>query len=214
LTGSGTKTPAATPAPVVESGSISSSLPVLPPGASAQVHGDPPDVILSEHYYQPAPKPRSSTPQQQLPGKEVSTTSSPSPLGLNGPRGGPSEEELREMLAQYGDGGGQDGQLLGMGGVNDPVMALLQQMMGMPPMGGQGEAGVSGTQPLQRSQDKWGGLWKLLHTLGALFLAIWSLKVAGLGSQFDGSLKQREAVIYTNPVSSLCDFYGYYRKYA
>ena len=182
----------------MESGRIPSPSSALPLGTSAQVHDDPPDVILSEHHYQPAPKPRSSTPQQRQPGKEVSTTFSPSPLGLNDPRGGPSEEELREILAQYGAGGTQGGQLPGMGDANDPMMALMQQMMGMPPIG---EMEVNETQPSQQSQDKWGGLWKLLHTLGALFLAIWSLKVAGLGSELDGSLKQREAASYTNPVS-------------
>jgi len=183
----------------VKSGSIPSPSSALPSGASAQVHDDPPDVILSEHHYQPAPKSRSSTPQQRRPGKEVSTTFSPSPLGLNDPHGGPPEEELREILAQYGAGGTQGGQLPGMGDANDPMMALMQQMMGMPPMG---EAGVSEAQlSQQHSQDRWGWLWKLVHTLGALFLAIWSLKVAGLGSEFDGSLKQREAAAYTNPVS-------------
>lgn len=190
-----TETPAATPAPAVESGSIPSPPPALPSEASAQVHDDPPDVILSEHHYQPASKSRSSTPQQRRLGKEVSTT-----FSLD-PHGGPSEEEeLREILAQYGAGGAQGGQLPGMGGANDPIMALMQQMMGMPPMGAQGESGMNEAQPMQQqSQDKWGGLWKLLHTLGALFLAIWSLKLAGLGSEFDGSLKQRELATYTNP---------------
>ncbi|KAF8420099.1 hypothetical protein EV426DRAFT_613478 [Tirmania nivea] len=198
--GSGTETPAATPAPVVESSSIPSPSSALPSAASAQVHDDPEDVILSEHYYQPAPKSRSSTPRQRRTEKEASTPFSSSPLGLNGPHGGPSEEELGEMLAQYGAGGAQGGQLPGMGGANDPMMALIEQMMGISPMGAQGEAGVNGAQSLQQqSQAKWGGLWKLLHTLGALFLAIWGLQVAGLGSEFDGSLKQREAAAYTNP---------------
>lgn len=188
--GSGTETPAAAPAPVVESGSIPSPSSALPSRARAQVHDDPPDVILSEHHYQPAPKSCSLTPQQRRPGKEVSTTFSPSP---NDSRGGPSEEELREILAQYGAGGTQGGQLPDMGDANDPMMALMQQLLGIPPMG---EAGVNESQLSQ--QDNWGWLWKLLHTLGALFLAIWSLKVAGLGSEFDGSLKQREAVAYTN----------------
>ena len=187
----------------MESDSIPSPSSELPSGASAETHDDPPDVILSEHYYQPAPTSRSSTPQQRRTGREVSTTFSPSPLGPNDLHSGPSEEELREMFAQYGSGA-RSGQLPG---ADDPMIALMQQMMGIPPIGAQGEAGVNGAQPLQQGRDRLGGLWKLLHTLGALFLAIWSLKVAGLGSEFDGSLKQRETTAYTNPVSSITASY-------
>lgn len=111
---------------------------------------------------------------------------------------------MRQLLAQYGAAGAAGGQIPEMGGVvNDPMMALMQQMMGFPPMGAQGEAGVNTASPPQQQQGQvmGGEWWKLLHTLGAFLLAIFSLRVSGLDSGFDGSLEQREAGTKPNSVS-------------
>jgi len=104
---------------------------------------------------------------------------------------------MKLFMAQYGVPGLQQPE---MPGIDDPMMIMLQQMMGMPRKEGsaggptgEGPAGEGpATQPLQFSQDKWESLWKLLHIFGALILVIWSLSVSGLGAIFDGSLEQRE----------------------
>lgn len=89
-------------------------------------------------------------------------------------------------------------------GVDDPMVNLLQQMMGMPEKEGSAGEG-SAAQPLQSPQDEWGNLWKLLHIVGALFLVVWSLSVSELGAIFDGSLEQRRTggVIFVSRLSIL-----------
>ena len=150
------------------------------------VRDDTPDESLPEHYYQPPSMTRQEVPQPRRLG--VVSQTPPHASQLNDFSDGSLEEEMQLFMAQYGVSGLQQPEVPG---VDDPMVTLLQQMMGMPQKEGSiGEE--SAAQPLQLSQDKWGNLWKLLHTIGAITLVLWSLSVSGLGAIFDGSLEQRK----------------------
>lgn len=104
---------------------------------------------------------------------------------------GPSEAELRQLMTQFPmlqDPNSGDGQL----GADDPMMALLQQM-GLPAGGMGGMRGMPGMQEVQQQErnEKWDPWWKLLHVLGALFLASLTLRETGVGSGFRGSVLER-----------------------
>lgn len=105
---------------------------------------------------------------------------------------GPSEADMRALMAMYGGGAQQEQQKMpdGSGIPDDPMMAILQQMMG-----GGGGAGPMGmgqpTSDLVQGEERWGMLWKLLHVVGAFMLAILSLQGAGWGTAYDGSLGER-----------------------
>ncbi|KAF8475638.1 hypothetical protein BDZ91DRAFT_758224 [Kalaharituber pfeilii] len=167
--------------------------PKLTPPATSSAdgqHEDPPDVVLSDHYYKPAGKSKVQDPARFSPS-----------LSYDDPLAGPSEAEMKELIARYGGGGGAGavgGGQLGMQempgmvgtGAEDPMMALLQQMLGVPPPQVDA-ASVQAPPPQQQQEDKWGKWWRTLHALCALILAIVSLRDAGFGGHFDGSLKQR-----------------------
>ncbi|KAI5791678.1 hypothetical protein DFH27DRAFT_602910 [Peziza echinospora] len=142
---------------------------------------DPPEIDLSEHYYQPQPKFRPS------PSSNAMTPPSPfGGMGMMG-EGGPSQDELSALMGMYGGGtpGGAEG-----GNPNDPMAALMQQMMGLPGADGTLPPGLQ--QPGQ-GEDKWGVWWAVLHTVCSLFLVVVSLRNSGWGGGFDGSLEEREA---------------------
>ena len=104
---------------------------------------------------------------------------------------------MKEIMARMGDPGvGQQGfPGVSNGGVNNPMLGLLQQVMGMPPVGGEAGGEALPQQQVQMPEgstgDKWGTWWKVVHTIGALLLAIFSLKAAGLDAGYDGSLAWR-----------------------
>lgn len=118
----------------------------------------------------------------------------------------PSDMDLRQMLMSMNQGSspGTPGMgMPGMGAGEDPMMAMLQQMMagggGMPDMGGpgmqmppgmEGLAGMmGGMQSPQQIANDWGLWWRVLHSICALILGLWAVRATGWG--FAGSSLQR-----------------------
>lgn len=94
----------------------------------------------------------------------------------------------------------------GMGAADDPIMALLQQMGGMPGGPGgmpgmppgmppgmeqmmRGMPGMGNVEEIQTVEDRWAPWWKGLHALCTMFLASWMLRSTGWN--FNGSELQR-----------------------
>lgn len=109
----------------------------------------------------------------------------------------PTDLDLRQMLLDMNQGPPPG---MGAGG-EDPMMAMLQQMMGgaggMPGMGGMGGPGMQMPpgmggmmgMPPQQQGNEWGKWWKILHSLCALLLGLWAIRTTGWN--FTGSSLQR-----------------------
>ncbi|KAI7787239.1 hypothetical protein LA080_000576 [Diaporthe eres] len=166
-------------------------------------HGDPDEVDISEHYYEPQ-----------------KSTRIPSPS----PAGNVSEDQLRQMMLGFdrpatpgANGVGPANPLFdpaamfgGANGEEDPMMKMLSQMLGgaggMPPGMGQGGgssgpgsnpfAGANpfagGMQPQQQQQaaafDPYSAFWRLMHFLLATGLGLYIALTAG----FTGTKIERE----------------------
>ncbi|OJD31845.1 sad1 interacting factor 1 protein [Diplodia corticola] len=176
------------PAPAVEDASpappakLSSAEP--PPtttAAAAHDSADPPEVDISEHYYQPAPRrlpPSSgasgaSTPFGPASGRD-------SPFAGGGAMDSDPMMRMMQQMMQGGDqagGGGAGGGA--QGGGEDPMMKMMQAMMGM--NGG----GAPGGQTAEAQKQATGSayVWRVVHAVFSFGLAAY----VALTSTFDGS---------------------------
>lgn len=166
--------------------------PVGPRNASVSA-GDPDEVDISEHFYEP-----------QNPRQRMTPQPSGSYPGLGGDLAQINDEMLRAMMLGVppGAGGPQPGMnnpfgAFGAGGdgadgAEDPMMAIMQQMMGgaagqpggspsfpgMPPMG------LPGQQAQGVVADPYAYLWRLVHALFAIGLGIYiSMTVSFSGTK-------------------------------
>ncbi|KAI1411700.1 hypothetical protein F5Y13DRAFT_164860 [Hypoxylon sp. FL1857] len=172
-------------------------------------HGDPEEVDISQHYYEPR------TTARQQPSNDTSDELSEA-----------QQAQLRQLLLGGGggpgpgqnpflDGPGSTPPMPGMEGMEeDPMMKVLSQMMsggGMPggpggpnpfagtPMeglfgglGNLGGAGPNAPNPMQQAQqlaaNKSANLWRILHAVFALGLGLY----VALSTTFTGTLTERE----------------------
>ncbi|ROV95102.1 hypothetical protein VSDG_05789 [Cytospora chrysosperma] len=165
--------------------------------ASAEQHGDPDEVDISQHYYQP---------------QTANRAPSPFPAGAGGiaDPSNMSEDQLRQMMLGFdpsmagGGPGGPDGE--------DPMMKMLTQMLGpgaVPPnFGGANGAGAAnpfagganpfaamgGMQPPQQAAapDTYAAMWRLLHFVLAAGLGLYM----ALLTSFGGSKIERERAAF------------------
>ncbi|KAI0831601.1 hypothetical protein F5Y06DRAFT_281402 [Hypoxylon sp. FL0890] len=194
-----TSTPQATTTP---------SAPDTTPTPASDQHGDPDEVDISQHYYEPR------TTARQQPSNDM-------PENLSEAQ----QAQIRQLLLGGGgglppggrnpflDGPGDTPPMPGMEGMEeDPMMKMLSQMMsggGMPggpgnpnpfagtPMegffGGLGNlGGAAGPNPMQQAQqlaaNKSANLWRILHAVFALGLGLY----VALSTTFTGTLTERE----------------------
>ncbi|KAH8811802.1 hypothetical protein F5884DRAFT_290622 [Xylogone sp. PMI_703] len=166
--------------------------PPQPPQPSANSHDDPEEVDISQHFYQPGAN-RSrpalssdtfSAPQQQIDEDQLRqmmlglTPSGTPPTGTNPFAGFPGAPGM----------GGQDA-------AEDPMVKLLQQMMGggMPGQGTDGMPAFPGMTPGTPGQAEAGGdpyayLWRIIHAFFALGLGVY----IAFTTSFTGTKLERE----------------------
>ncbi|ROV89230.1 hypothetical protein VMCG_09883 [Cytospora schulzeri] len=162
--------------------------------AGAEQHGDPDEVDISQHYYQP---------------QTANRIPSPFPAAGGGDPSNISEDQLRQMMLGFdpsmmgggpgaGPGAGPDGE--------DPMMKMLTQMLGpgaVPPnFGGANGAGagnpfaaMGGMQPPQQqaaAPDTYAAMWRLLHFVLAAGLGLY----IALLTSFGGSKIERERAAF------------------
>ncbi|KAK4189967.1 hypothetical protein QBC35DRAFT_491612 [Podospora australis] len=194
ITGLGGRVPDITPE-VTTTPPIPSPTPPTARQATVQ-HGDPDEVDISQHFYQPATTNRipPSPPQEQI-----------------------SEQQLRQMMlgfdptASGGPGTFPQPPNMGMGGMGslfgidgsapspgqegeDPMMKMMMQMLGGASPGGPPGANpfasmMPGQQEVQQPQvARHASIFRILHTLLALSLGIY----VALFSTWTGSKSERE----------------------
>lgn len=143
------------------------------------IHADPDEVDISEHYYAPPTTsriPNNASPQtpqginedalrQMMLGFDPAAAGSPSP-GAN---------PFANPFAGFPGMGGPPG-MEGTPGAEDPMMKMLQQMMGGVP--GEGPGGVPTFpgmpgQAVAAAGDPYAYLWRIVHALFALSLGLY-----------------------------------------
>ncbi|TLS24240.1 hypothetical protein PpBr36_08044 [Pyricularia pennisetigena] len=163
------------------------------PAAAAPTadHADPDEVDISSQHF---PSPRRQQ-QQQQPSSEMSEAQLRQlMLGMDVGRGDGSPAPPNPFAANPflnpGVGGGQPG------GPEDPMLRMLQQMMGGQMPGSAGAfPGMPGAAPQQQQQqqppplDTYSAAWRILHLVVALGLGLY---IALTGS-FVGTLEARDA---------------------
>lgn len=168
-----------------------------PQSSAAEQHGDPEEVDISQHYYQPS-----------------TTNRAPSPEA----GGNVSEDQLRQMMLGFdrpqnpnGAGGMLSNPLFdpsmfggmmgdngaGADGAEDPMIKMLSQMMGSP---GAGSPGASNSlaqaggpfagmqQQAAAIPDSYAAMWRVLHFMLALGLGLYMAIFTG----FLGTKVERE----------------------
>ncbi|KAL1648849.1 hypothetical protein SLS58_002029 [Diplodia intermedia] len=176
------------PAPAVEDASPAPAKPAETTSAAAAVahdSADPPEVDISEHYYQPAPRrlpPSSGASGASTPFGPASGRDSPFAGGGGG--GGMNDDPMMRMMQQMMQGGDQPG---GAPGGDDPMMKMMQAMMGMNGGGG----GPPGGQTAEAQKQATGSayVWRVVHAVFSFGLAAY----VALTSTFDGSKLSRSA---------------------
>ncbi|KAI0198764.1 hypothetical protein F4808DRAFT_251204 [Astrocystis sublimbata] len=201
-TESPSSSPAATPTPA-SADPLSLPKPTITPAtaaAASDIHADPDEVDISQHFYAPQSTARmsqndpSNLSEAQL--RQMMLGFDPAAAGAPPPRGSPAPAPGME----------------GMEGMSeDPMMQMLQKMMagGMPGAGGPGGAnpfagtglesllgGMAGGGPnpmqqqqgQQTEQDKKFNLWRVLHAIFALGLGIY----VALSTTFTGTKIERD----------------------
>jgi len=169
-----------------------------PPPREDNSTPDPPEIDISAHHYDPAAQRR-----QRAAVENMFAEGSP----MNSPP--QASDELRQMMMmenmfrqQQQQQQQQPERLGGMGATDDPIMALLQQMGGMPGGSGgmpgmppgmeqmmRGMPGMGNAEEIKTVEDRWAPWWKVLHALCTTFLALWVLRSTGWN--FNGSELQR-----------------------
>jgi len=165
--------------------SLPNKLAEFPPvPAPTGANDDPDEVDLSTHP-SAAPTPNTNT---------------------NSNDGAPSQADIRALLRSQQPGGEPQQQQ----GEEDPMMKMLQQMMGVMPgadgqqpgegdgglppglaamLGAGGMAGIPGMGPAAQKEDTYGYLWKIVHAVFALVLGIY---VTATSHAFTGGVTRGE----------------------
>ncbi|KAI6382592.1 hypothetical protein MCOR25_000594 [Pyricularia grisea] len=176
-TASGTDaTTAASPAPATAAAPVSD-------------HADPDEVDISNQHF-PSPRQQQQQQQQQPPSEMSEAQLRQLMLGMDMPRGdgsAPANPFAANPFLNPGVGGGQPG------GPEDPMLKMLQQMMGGQMPGGGGFPGMPGA-PQQQQQpppplDTYSDAWRILHLVVALGLGLY----IALTGAFTGTLEARDA---------------------
>ncbi|KAI2771830.1 hypothetical protein F4815DRAFT_488745 [Daldinia loculata] len=195
---SGTSTPQET---------STTSTPITKPTQASEQHGDPDEVDISQHYYEPnttARPPPSATPpndiseaqlRQMILGLDRQSSATPPQPGRN-PLDGPlppipgaegvDEDPMMKMLSQIMNNG-MSGGAGGNPFAGTPMEGLLGSLGGMNP-----NASAGPSNPTQQAQqpplDKSANLWRILHAVFALGLGLY----VALSTTFSGTLTERE----------------------
>ncbi|KAI0131261.1 hypothetical protein F4814DRAFT_162796 [Daldinia grandis] len=194
------------PQPSSETGTLqetsTTSTPITKPTQASEQHGDPDEVDISQHYYEPnttARPPPSATPpndiseaqlRQMILGLDRQSSATPPQPGRN-PLDGPlppipgaegvDEDPMMKMLSQMMSGG-MPGGAGGNPFAGTPMEGLLGSLSGQAPNAG----------PTQQAQqppvDKSANLWRILHAVFALGLGLY----VALSTTFSGTLTERE----------------------
>ncbi|TLD29025.1 hypothetical protein PspLS_03155 [Pyricularia sp. CBS 133598] len=154
-------------------------------------HADPDEVDISSQQF---PSPRRQQSQQQPPSEMSEAQLRQLMLGMDMPRGdgsAPANPFAANPFLNPGLGGagGQPG------GPEDPMLKMLQQMMGgQMPGGGAGFPGMPGAAAPQQQQqqpplDTYSAAWRILHLVVALGLGLY----IALTGAFVGTLEARDA---------------------
>ncbi|OTB12933.1 hypothetical protein K445DRAFT_320429 [Daldinia sp. EC12] len=190
------------------------STPITKPTQASEQNGDPDEVDISQHYYEPsttARPPSSGTPpndiseaqlrqlilgldRQSSAGNATPPQPDPNPLG-NGPvppvpgAEGLEEDPMMKMLSQLMSGGMPGGGAGGNPFAGTPMEGLLGSLGGMNP---NANANAGPSNPMQQAQqvttDKSANLWRILHAIFALGLGLY----VALSTTFSGTLTERE----------------------
>ncbi|KFY30809.1 hypothetical protein V493_01641 [Pseudogymnoascus sp. VKM F-4281 (FW-2241)] len=172
------------------------------PQAASVSHADPDEVDISEHFYEPPPNIRSQNatpnPNSPYPGLSSDPTQLddqalrammlgfPPPNGGSQPQSNPFGGPSNPFAAMGNPGGTGDP------AANDPMMAMLQQMMGgagaepgampsfpgLPPMGFPG-SDYSGATAVKTSAY----IWRIVHAIFALGFGIYIALTSTFGSE-------------------------------
>ncbi|KAK7704745.1 hypothetical protein SLS57_010369 [Botryosphaeria dothidea] len=166
------------PAPAVEDAGPAPPKPAEPtPAAATHDEGDPPEVDISEHYYEPAPR-------RLTPSLGASGTSTPfgPASGTDSPAGGMADDPMMQMMQQMLQGGA--GGPPGANGAQqeDPMLKMMQAMMGM-----SGGAGGPADQQQQQAATSSAYVWRIVHAVFSFGLAAY----IALTSTFNGSKLSR-----------------------
>lgn len=172
----------------------SPSAPTPAPAAATTIassdHGDPEEVDISEHYYEPK---RTASARDAPPTPEPTI----------------SEEQLRQMMLGFERGNGTPAPGTPGGLDEDPMMKMMSQLMAgaglppgsMPPFPGMPGAVPQPPQPAAPSRSTSTNLWRLLHALVALGLGLYIVIL----TPFTGTKVEREraALAGTTPADPL-----------
>jgi hypothetical protein len=197
----------------------SSDAPKPPP---TEKHGDPEEVDISEHYYQPAKAGYRNDGQPINPERFAEDFNVAQQRGSQGPQ--MTDDQLRQMMLGLDpsglppQGGAQNpfAGFPGMGGIpgmegmggpggppaDDPMMAMLQQMMGgVPGEGTDGMPSFPGMPGQAAAPDPYAYIWRLVHAVFALGLGIY----IAFTTTFTGTLaeRQRSALSYNTESDKL-----------
>ncbi|KAI3390521.1 hypothetical protein diail_9278, partial [Diaporthe ilicicola] len=190
-----------------------------PQAGPEQQHGDPDEVDISEHYYEP---------------QKTNRIPSPSPAARGGDPSNVSEDQLRQMMLGFdrsatpGANGPPPANPLfdpamfgGANGEEDPMMKMLSQMLGpgaVPPNFGQSGPGGRGSNPfaggnpfgggMQQQQqqqaapfDPYAAFWRIVHFLLAAGLGLYIAQL----SDFTGTKIQRERSAFADSTGQVDD---------
>ncbi|KAI0181938.1 hypothetical protein GGR52DRAFT_526849 [Hypoxylon sp. FL1284] len=166
-------------------------------------HGDPEEVDISQHYYEPRatarPPPTDDasggmSEAQQLRqmmldlDRGAGAAGTPPPMGMPGIDGAGGEDPMMQMLTKMMSGGG----LGGAGGANPFAGTPLDGLLGSMGGGTGPNAGGPNPNPMQQAQqvaaNKTANVWRILHAVFALGLGLY----VALSTTFAGTLDERE----------------------
>ncbi|KAI2632410.1 hypothetical protein GGR54DRAFT_583373 [Hypoxylon sp. NC1633] len=187
-----------------------SSTPIMTPTPAQEQHGDPEEVDISQHYYEPRKASRqppsevsgdiseaqlrqlmlgldrsssASTPQ---PGQSPFMDGSMPPMpGMEGMEG-MEQDPTMKLLSQMMSGGGMPGMPGGAPGANPFAGTPMEGLLGG--LGGLGNNASPAQQAQQAAANKTANLWRILHAMFALGLGLY----VALSTTFTGTLTERE----------------------
>ncbi|KAI0412079.1 hypothetical protein F5X98DRAFT_23536 [Xylaria grammica] len=201
--------PAQPPASVESTPSSSAATPT--PAAASDIHADPEEIDISQHYYTPQATAR---PSESDPSNISEAQLRHMMLGFDQPSlagsGTPPPRSSNPFLNRSSPMPSTEGTQGTESMDQDPMMQMLQKMMagGMPggipggadgsnPLAGMGLEGLfgaaGGSNPAQQSQqaeqNKTANLWRILHAIFALGLGLYVI----LSTTFTGTKVERDA---------------------
>lgn len=158
--------------------------------------GDPDEVDISEHFYEPqnSRQRMTPTPSGPYPGlggdpsqmvNEEMMRAMMMGIPPSGPGGAPGQQPGANPFGAFGGGEGANG-------AEDPMMAMMQQMLGgagaagaqLPSFPGMPPMGLPGQQASGAVVDPYAYLWRLVHALFAIGLGVYiTLTVSFTGSK-------------------------------